>query len=67
MDQKGAMFCFSTAEGNKVYVDPNFVAYVERRGEFARIVFSGGFELMVKDEAAGVHEVIRAYKQGEQE
>ena len=36
-------------------------------GLVARIVFSGGAELLVEDAVRGSLEVIRSYKQGEQE
>jgi hypothetical protein len=63
----GAMFCFSTLDGNKVYIDPDHVAYIEQLENGAKIGFSGGRAILVKDEIRNVHTVIRAYKQGEQE
>ncbi|HEX6987816.1 MAG TPA: hypothetical protein VF170_20715 [Planctomycetaceae bacterium] len=57
-----AMICFETPEGSKVYVDPYYVAYVERHGHLARIVFSGGFDLLVQDDGTA-HELIDAGKQ----
>ena len=63
----GAMFAMKTLEDKDVFVDPELVAYVERRGNsVAKIVFAGGPELLVKDRTGNVHEVIRAFKQGEQ-
>ena len=67
MKRDGAMFAFRTVDGNQVYVDPTFVAFVEQRDEMARIVFSGGMELLVRDEVGNVYNVIRAYKQGDQD
>lgn len=62
----GAMYCFRSREGNKVYVDPALVAFVEERENDARIVFSGGAELFVdRPSASSAHEIIRAWKQGE--
>src|SRR4051812_14262020 len=47
-EKAGAMFSFQSEEGHKVYVDPEHVAFVEEREEpIARIVFSGGAELVV--------------------
>lgn len=67
LNSPGAMFCFSTVEGNKVYVDPDQVAYVEVLPDGARIGFSAGGTLVVRDDIRAVHEIIRAYKQGEQD
>ena len=64
----GAMFCFRSVDGHKVYVDPALVAFVEEREKNSRIVFSGGAELLVEHPGAGsAHEIIRAWKQGEQD
>ena len=64
----GAMFCFRSLDGNKVYVDPALVAFVEERPDASRIVFSGGAELLVEqNQMGGAYQVIRAWKQGEQD
>lgn len=63
----GAMFCFSSLNGYKVYVDPALVAYVEEQKDHSRIVFSGGAELLVQCTPFSAHEIIRAWKQGEQD
>lgn len=63
----GAMFCLRSLDHNKVYVDPSQVVFVEERHDGSRIVFNGGAELMVSNDQLGAHEVIRAWKQGEQD
>jgi hypothetical protein len=63
----GAMFGFNTPDGAKVVVDPAEVAYIECRGEYSRIVFSGGFDLWVTDEVGANVAMIKGYKEWEQE
>ncbi|MGC1274304.1 MAG: hypothetical protein WBC44_11405 [Planctomycetaceae bacterium] len=58
----GGMLCFETPEGSKVHVDPRFVAYVEPHGHVARLVFSGGFDLLIQNDKQNAHELIGAWK-----
>lgn len=59
----GGMLSFETPEGSNVHVDPRFVAYVEPHGHVARLVFSGGFDLLIQDDQQNAHERIGACKQ----
>ena len=62
----GGMLCFETPEGTTVHVDPRFVAYIEPHGPTARLVFSGGFDLLIRNDAQNAHERIGAGKQAGQ-
>ena len=58
----GGLLSFHTPEGSLVYVDPLLVAYVEPHAGTARLVFVGGFDLLVQDEERSAHEIIGSHK-----
>lgn len=58
----GGLLSFHTPEGTLVYVDPLLVAYVEPHAGTCRLVFVGGFDLLVQDQDQTVHEIIGSHK-----
>jgi hypothetical protein len=64
MKGNNVMISLTSRGGNQVLVDANLVAYVESLGRTAKIVFSGGTELVVVDEEGNVADAIQAAKAG---
>lgn len=62
VETAGGLLEFETPEGARVFVDPGFVVYIEPHGSVARLVFSGGFDLLVQNEKQSAQTVIGAAK-----